>query len=439
VADVRGSTARRGILIAAAVVTLVVTTGLGVAAATGAVARAVAPRALLTATPPSAFVGQLVVADVHRSTLPPGSALARLTVNWGDGSKAASLASLKSKPAHRYARPGRFTITETLVDRGGQSGRSTHVELVARPQRVYWDLFNGQAGLQYQLESAALPLAAKSSAVEISGTSGNKLRCTAGMAVDAKARLWVLSYPNGCSAPYSASLQVFTSPVTQSSTPAYSFALPGVGDDDNMTFDRAGNLWVEDAYNSAVYEFSPPFVSGTTLIPAVTLTNGISRPSGIAVDAHGDVVVSNVRSTGVHSITVFHAPVTSLTTPTFLDGLQTPGGLIFDARGNLYASNNPANGKGSAIVRYNSNDLGNGATPSVIDRAGVGGIHGVPYEAGFAWDALGNLYLADCGNEASLKAYPLATTPFSARLSPSVVYTNPSITMLGCAWGIGIR
>ena len=417
---------------------LAATMGVGASSAFGAAQRTAGPTTALALSPPRAFTGQLVVADLHGSTVPTGTTLRRLTVNWGDGSRVASLVGLRSTPAHRYARPGRYVVSETLVDSAGRSSRRSRVELVAHAQRLYWDLFNGD-GLQYQLESAALPLSVRSATSAISGTTGNKLQCTAGMTVDARGRLFVLSYPNGCSAPMSAAIQVFGLPLTPSSTPILTLALPGQGDDDNLAFDHRGNLWVEDAYSDAVYEFKGPFTTSATLSPALTLTSGISMPSGIAVDARGDVFVANGASNGARSIAVFRAPVTPATTPTFLDGLQSPGGLIFDTRGDLYASNNPSSGKGSALVRFNANHLENGAAPSIVDRAGVGGIHGRPHEANFAWDALGNLYLADCGNEASLKVYPLGTTAFGPRLSPSLVFTNHSITSLGCAWGIGVH
>lgn len=434
----RGGAARRGLVSVAVAAVLAASTALGASSALGAGRRSAGPTAALALSPPRAFAGQLVVAHVYGTVVPAGTTVRRLTINWGDGSRVASLGGLASTPAHRYARPGRFVVSVTLVDSAGQSSRASRVELVAHAQRLYWDLFNGD-GPQYQLESASLPLSARSATTAIPGTTGNKLQCTSGMAVDARSRLFVLGYPNGCSAPMSATIQVFALPVNTSSTPIFTLALPGLGDDDNLAFDHRGDLWVEDAYGNAVYEFRGPFASSTKLFPALTLTRGIRMPSGIAVDARGDLFVSNGTSAGARSIAVFRAPVTSAAAPTFLNGLQSPGGLIFDARGDLYASNNPSSGKGSALVRYNANHLGNGASPSIVDRAGVGGIHGRPHAANFAWDALGNLYLADCGNEASLKVYPLGTAAFGPRLSPSLVFTNHAITSLGCVWGIGVH
>jgi hypothetical protein len=297
---------------------------------------------------------------------------------------------------------------------------------------VYWDLFN--AGTQNQLQFAPWPLTTSSPTTDISGNVGNNLQCTSGMTFDSSGRLWVISNPSGCSAPFPSVIQVFQPPVTQSSTPVLTFALPGTGDKDSLTFDSSGNLWVEDNFNSTVSEFSGPFTSSHTLTPALTLSTGINAPSGVAVDTSGSVYVANNTSSGTNSIAVFHTPVSASTVPTFLNGLHGPGGLIFDSQGNLYASSNP--NVGASIVRYNSNNLGNGATPSIVDSAGL---TGQPYEANFAWDALGNLYVADCGSAASVKVYPLSQSTFSSTLAPSVMYTNPAITSVNCVWGIAIR
>src|SRR6202035_817902 len=130
------------------------------------------------------------------------------------------------------------------------------------------------------------------------------------------------------------------------------------------------------------------------------------------------------------------APISPSTVPTHLNGLSMPGGLIFDRLGNLYALTNPPKGHGAGIVRYNSNHVGQGARPSIVDAKGLSG---TPYESNFAWDGAGNLYVADCGNHASIRVYPLAASPFSARLAPSVQHTKASLSYIGCAWGIAIH
>jgi sugar lactone lactonase YvrE len=269
----------------------------------------------------------------------------------------------------------------------------------------------------------------------ISGTVDNGLRCTAGMIVGPQNRLWVLSYPSGCSAPFPAVIQVFSLPLNPSSTPLFTLTLPGVGDDDNLTLDHKGNLWVEDAYNKQVDEFPGPFDSSATLVASLTLSLPDMTPSGLALDSKGDLFVSNVESASTRSIAVYHAPISEASVPTFLTGLIEPGGLTFDKHGDLYASSNPSNGNGSAIVRYDAGHLKSGAKPSVVNRAGL---KGMPYEANFAWDASGNLYVADCGSVANVRVYPLATRSFTSKLSPSVTHRDPSFDTVECAWGLAI-
>jgi PKD repeat protein len=398
--------------------------------ATSATGTTVPLKASLVLSPTRSIIDQRVVADIHKSTVPQGTTFKKATIAWGDGNKT-TVTSRQAKPSHHYSHAGKFTVTATVTDSRGKSAHASRTETVFT-QHVYWTLFNGQS-LSYMLESARLPLKTTSHDLEITGTSHNQLRCTAGMTVHG-GRVWVLTYPSGCSTPYPAQIAVFAPPVTQSSAPVLTFNLPGSGAVDHIRFDNAGHLWASDAYNNAVYEFKGSFASSRSLTAAVTLTNGISKPGGVAIDSAGDVFVSNTTSTGTHSIAVFHAPVSASTTPTFLNGLTGPGGLIFDTKGNLYASSNPG-GQG-AIVRYNKGHMGAGSHPSVVDATGP---NHAQYEADFAWDAAHNLYDADCGSNPSIRLYHLSTARFTSSLRPSVVYTNSSLKSICCAWGIAIR
>ena len=71
----------------------------------------------------------------------------------------------------------------------------------------------------------------------------------------------------------------------------------------------------------------------------------------------------------------------------------------------------------------------------MVDKAGL---KGDPYEANFAWDASGNLYVADCGSVANVRVYPLATEPFTSKLSPSVIHRDPAFDQVECAWGLAV-
>lgn len=390
-------------------------------------------RAALALTPSTALTHEVVFASLKGSSVPRGTTLRNVVISWGDGSPPVVSHSLAASPKHEYLYAGQFTVKVTVTDSKGTSVTTSRHEKVV-VQDVYWDLFYGQS-LSYQLEYTKLPLTAKSKDTSISGTGDNGLRCTAGMAVDDKRHLWVLSYPSGCSAPFPAEIQVFRLPFNPSLPPLYTLTLPGSGDDDNLTFDRKGNAWVEDYFNKKVYEFAAPFTDNTTLVPSLTLSLPDMTPSGLAFDPKGDLFVSNVTSTSTRSIAMYDVPITADSVPTFLKGLTAPGGLTFDKRGDLYASSNPSNGKGAAIVRYDAKDLKPGAAPTLVDKVGL---KGDPYEANFAWDASGNLYVADCGSIANVRVYPLATKSFTSRLSPSVTHRDAAFDDAECAWGLAI-
>jgi sugar lactone lactonase YvrE len=308
---------------------------------------------------------------------------------------------------------------------------STTAPVGPSPQTVYWNLFTGASSPQMQF--ATIPLSASSTVTNVPSSAG--FVQTSGMVFDSSGRLWVLTSPSSGVI----NADVFTLPITAASTPTLVFVLPASNDIDHITFDSGGNLWASDFAGLKEYKFTPPFTTSGTLVPAVTLTlTGFTHPSGIAVDASGNVYVPNVGSLGTNSIAVFTAPVTSASTPAFfLTGLNNPGGVIFDSQGNLYASVNA--GGTDSIVRYNSNNLGASATPNIIDSTGLGNMN---YEADFAFDAAGNLYVADCGapgNGAGIRSYPLASSAFSTTLAPSATYTNTNINTIGCVWGIAIR
>jgi len=364
--------------------------------------------------------------------VPSGTTLRRVTISWGDGSPPAVLHSLAASPAHHFHYAGHFTVKATVTDSKGVSTTASLGERVV-VQNVYWDLFWGQS-LDYQLQYTKLPLTAKSTDTSVSGSGDNGLRCTSGMAAH-HGKLFVISYPSGCSAPSPAEIQVFQLPFTGSSNPIFTLTLPGTGDVDGLTFDGKGDLWVEDAYNKTVSEFQGPFTDNTTLVSILTLPLPAMSPSGLVFDPKGDLFVANVSSTSTRSIAMYRAPITEASTPKFLKGLVYPGGLTVDGNGDLYASTNPLNGKGAAIVRYDAGDLKAGAKPSVVDKAGLTGI---PYEANFAWDASGNLYVADCGSVANVRIYPLATRAFTSKLAASVTHRDPAFDQVECAWGLAV-
>jgi sugar lactone lactonase YvrE len=281
------------------------------------------------------------------------------------------------------------------------------------------------------VQIAAVPLIKRAKVLTIRSTTRNNLLETSGVAFDSAGRFWILSYGQTNGEPTSA--LIFNLPLTAHSAPVITLVLNGTLDADALAFDPSGNLWVTSPGNRSVQEYTGPFTQSVTLTPTVIVTAGVNTPFGIAVDKNANVYISNNSSTGMKSVAVVKPPYTGK--PYFLNGLAAPGGLAFDSDGNLYASNN---GSTPAVVRYNKNHLRSGDTPSIVDSARLAA---ETYEASFAFNATGDLYAANCGNNgtAGIQVWPLSLKRFSPHLKPSVRYTNRKIQRDGCAWGIAIQ
>lgn len=297
-------------------------------------------------------------------------------------------------------------------------------------QNVYWTLF---ADPSYpQLQIAKVPLQTTSKVTEINHTKQNGLLYTSGLTIDSAGRLWILS--NGQNNGSPTSVLVFKLPISKASRSIYRFVLSGTSQSDALAFDSSGKLWVTSPGNSSALQYTGPFTKSQTLEPALTISGVGSEPYGIAVDSSASVYISNANSSGKDSIRVLKPPYKSAY---FLDGLTGPGGLIFDAQGDSYASSDSA--KSSAVVRYDHNHLRSGDKPSIVDSKGL---KTGSYEAAFAFTATGDLYAANCGKSSStagVDVWPLSQKKFSAKLAPSVEYSNADISGTGCVWGIAIK
>jgi hypothetical protein len=313
---------------------------------------------------------------------------------------------------------------------------TTPPKLPSTGQMLYWSFFwTNKASGNEQIESTRLPLRNGSSVTLVNGNATNSLNGSDSMAIDPSGRFWVGAAP--MSGTGNSHLYVFTSPPTNTSAPLYTLAIPAANDADHLIFDGSGNLWITSYGNQEIQEYTGPFTGSGSLTPALTLSLTFT-PSGLAMDARGDLFVSNLDSSGTQSIAVFGAPILNGASPSYyLDGLSGPGGLIFDSNGNLYASQNESGGT-DYIVRYDSNDLNSGSTPSIEDPI-TGSEAGNAYESNFSFDSAGNLYDADCGSPAHIYVYPLSKQQFSSTLAPSVSFTDATISSTGCVWGILVK
>ena len=182
-----------------------------------------------------------------------------------------------------------------------------------------------------------------------------------------------------------------------------SFSFPsGVG------IDSSGNVFVADSHDNAIYKITPTGVV-TTLAGTVETWGNLDglgaaarfhEPVGIATDRAGNVYVADSLNSTVREIT----PAGVVTT--LSDDLGTlPGGVAIDSVGNVYVAGIPDN----TIRKITPTGVvtilaGTAGVSGHADGTGKAASFNLP--ASVAIDSMGNLVVADSGNNTIRKITP---------------------------------
>jgi gliding motility-associated-like protein len=192
-----------------------------------------------------------------------------------------------------------------------------------------------------------------------------------------------------------------------------------------ITLDANNNIYVADQFNSAIRKITPgglvSTLAGNGTYGSANGTGSearFSQPNDVAVDAAGNVYVSDGGNHRIQKITP-NGVVTTFAgrgSPGFLDGPPTvaafnfPMGVVIDAVGNLYVADAVYNQR----IRKVAPD---GVVSTLAGSGNIGFVNGVgiaasfsyPYGIGIGND--GNLYIADNQNQAfreiSLSGYTI--------------------------------
>ena len=168
----------------------------------------------------------------------------------------------------------------------------------------------------------------------------------------------------------------------------------GLWDPSGMAFDSAGNLFVANTGTNTIEEFSPQGV-GTLF------ASGMAGTGGLAFDSHGDLFVAEFQGSQIEE---FAADGTRSVFADMRPLGGQPSGIAVDASGNVYvAANN------NFIFRFTPD-----GTESVF--AGTGYISGGIFNPrGLGFDSAGNLFVVNNGDNTIYEVSPDGTLAFFAQ------------------------
>ncbi|HET6884554.1 MAG TPA: hypothetical protein VFI31_30650, partial [Pirellulales bacterium] len=153
------------------------------------------------------------------------------------------------------------------------------------------------------------------------------------------------------------------------------FAVTGQSNNQGIAIDAAGNLYVSEIGNAPNYNITKITPSG--VVSTFNSSALLSFPEGLAVDSSGNVYVANYTGKNVLKISPDGSTVSTFAD--FSGSSFEPTGLAFDASGNLYVDSYAANGPIYKVTP--------GGTISTFAST--------PFETPYylAFDSAGNLYV----------------------------------------------
>jgi sugar lactone lactonase YvrE len=261
--------------------------------------------------------------------------------------------------------------------------------------------------------------------------AGSTLLAPNSMAMDSSGNIWVANSGHSTVVEFTQAQLAATGAPTPTVTLAATAG--SIDGPTSVAFDRAGDLWVSNAINSSVVEFTPSQLTASGApTPTVTITsNGLvpaslSTPDSLTVDGSGNLWVGNSGNATVVKFTPAQIATTGTPTPTVTltataGSIATPGSLLFDHTGNLWVANTVAPG---SVVEFSPTQLvASGApVPKVTISSNVGNTN-IDGPRGLTLDRFGNLWVSNAlGN--SITEFAPALLAVSGAPTPTASLTG---------------
>jgi sugar lactone lactonase YvrE len=220
-----------------------------------------------------------------------------------------------------------------------------------------------------------------------------------------------------------------------------------------IVIDGAGNIYVADRENHRIRKITPSGLVSTLAGSTQGLVDGqgveaqFDSPSGVAIDAAGNLYVSDHGNSRIRKITPLGVVSTFAgSTPGFLDGqgvnsqFAYPNGIETDAEGNVYVADNSNNRIRKITPSGKVSTLAGSTMFGSADGQGADAKFNGPMDVSI--DGAGNVYVADSYNHRIRKITPLgmvstvvgSTMGFEEGYYSTVQFNNPfgiSVDALG--------